>query len=87
MFSWYQQLIAESLVKKSKGILPLVSTMPKDNQSLMQFYYRDQIEPHARTKGKANFLIDFVATMKKLDTKILLLRLFVACLLPLSSMR
>ena len=39
------------------------------HKSLMQFYYRDQIEPHARTKGKANFLIDFVATMKKLDTK------------------
>ena len=38
MFSWYQQLIAESLGKKSKGILPLVSKMPKDNHSLMQFY-------------------------------------------------
>ena len=38
LFSWYQQLIAESLGKKSKGILPLVSTMPKDNHSLMQFY-------------------------------------------------
>ena len=39
------------------------------HKSLMQFYYRDQIEPHARTKGKANFLIDFVATMKKLGTE------------------
>ena len=38
LFSWYQQLIAESLGKKSKGILPFVSTMPKDNHSLMQFY-------------------------------------------------
>ena len=38
LFSWYQQLIAESLGKKSKGILPLVSTIPKDNHSLMQFY-------------------------------------------------
>ena len=38
LFSWYQQLIAESLGKKSKGILPLISTMPKDNHSLMQFY-------------------------------------------------
>ena len=37
-FRWYQQLVAESLGKKSKGILPLVSTMPKDNHSLMQFY-------------------------------------------------
>tara|TARA_B100000787_G_scaffold15266_1_gene10889 strand:- start:1719 stop:2861 length:1143 start_codon:yes stop_codon:yes gene_type:complete len=38
LFKWYQQLIAESLGKKSKGILPLVSTMPKDNHSLMQLY-------------------------------------------------
>ena len=38
LFKWYQQLIAESLGKKSKGILPIISTMPKDNHSLMQFY-------------------------------------------------
>ena len=37
-FKWYQQLISESLGKKSKGILPIISTMPKDNHSLMQFY-------------------------------------------------
>ncbi len=38
LFSWYQQLVAESLGKDSKGILPLVSSMPKDNHSLMQLY-------------------------------------------------
>ena len=38
LFNWYQQLIAESLGKKSKGIIPLISTMPKDNHSLMQYY-------------------------------------------------
>ena len=38
LFKWYQQLIAESLGKKSKGILPIISDMPKDNHSLMQFY-------------------------------------------------
>ena len=38
IFKWYQQLIAESLGKKGNGILPLVSTMPKDNHSLMQLY-------------------------------------------------
>ena len=37
-FKWYQQLIAESLGKKGKGILPIISTMPKDNHSLMQLY-------------------------------------------------
>ena len=38
LFNWYQQLIAESLGKKSKGILPLVSSMPKDNHSVMQLF-------------------------------------------------
>tara|TARA_Y100001954_G_C15753345_1_gene574916 strand:- start:54 stop:1211 length:1158 start_codon:yes stop_codon:yes gene_type:complete len=38
LFKWYQQLIAESLGKKKKGILPIVSSMPKDNHSVMQFY-------------------------------------------------
>ena len=38
LFSWYQQLIAESLGKKGKGILPIISSMPKDNHSLMQLY-------------------------------------------------
>ncbi len=38
LFFWYQQLIAESLGKKSKGFLPVVSNMPKDNHSLMQLY-------------------------------------------------
>ena len=38
LFKWYQQLMAESLGKKSKGILPFISSMPKDNHSLMQLY-------------------------------------------------
>ena len=38
LFYWYQQLIAESLGKKNKGILPVISKMPQDNHSLMQFY-------------------------------------------------
>ena len=29
LFRWYQQLIAESLGKKSKGILPIISNMLK----------------------------------------------------------
>ena len=37
-FKWYQQLVAESLGKKSKGIFPIISTMPKDNHSLMQYF-------------------------------------------------
>ena len=38
LFNWYQQLIAESLGKKKKGLLPIVSNMPKDNHSVMQLY-------------------------------------------------
>ena len=38
LFKWYQQLLAESLGKKGKGILPTISSMPKDNHSLMQLY-------------------------------------------------
>ena len=38
LFEWYQQLIAESLGKKGKGILPVISEMPKDNHSMMQLY-------------------------------------------------
>ena len=38
LFRWYQQLVAESLGKKSKGILPIISKMPSDNHSLLQLY-------------------------------------------------
>ena len=38
LFKWYQQLIAESLGKKGNGILPIISSMPKDNHSTMQLY-------------------------------------------------
>ena len=38
LFNWYQQLIAESLGKKSKGLLPVVSNLPRDNHSMMQLY-------------------------------------------------
>ena len=38
LFYWYQQLVAESLGKKGRGILPIISKMPQDNHSLMQLY-------------------------------------------------
>ena len=38
LMSWYQQLVAESLGKHQKGLLPIVSNMPKDNHSVMQLY-------------------------------------------------
>ena len=38
LFKWYQQLISESLGKKSKGIFPIISTMPKYNHTLLQYF-------------------------------------------------
>ena len=38
LLNWYQQLVAESLGKKKKGVLPIISNMPKDNHSVMQLY-------------------------------------------------
>ena len=35
---WYQQLVAESLGKKGKGITPILSYGPKDHHSLLQLY-------------------------------------------------
>ena len=35
---WYQQLVAESLGKKGKGIYPILSFGPKDHHSLLQLY-------------------------------------------------
>ena len=38
LFRWYQQLVAESLGKRGKGIMPIISDMPKDNHSVLQLY-------------------------------------------------
>jgi glucose-6-phosphate isomerase len=35
---WYQQLVAESLGKKGKGITPMLSFCPNDHHSLLQLY-------------------------------------------------
>ena len=35
---WYQQLTAESLGKKGKGITPILSSAPKDHHSVLQLY-------------------------------------------------
>ena len=35
---WFQQLFAESLGKKNKGFLTVISNDPKDHHSLLQLY-------------------------------------------------
>jgi glucose-6-phosphate isomerase len=57
---WYQQLVAESLGKKGKGIFPIISTMPKDNHSLMQLYL----------DGQKNNFYTFFHTHEKSPTNI-----------------
>jgi len=57
---WYQQLLAESIGKKAKGIFPIVSTMPKDNHSLMQLYL----------DGQKNNFYTFFSSADKISPKI-----------------
>ncbi|MDA8771387.1 glucose-6-phosphate isomerase, partial [Candidatus Pelagibacter bacterium] len=61
---WYQQLVAESLGKKGKGFLPLVSNVPKDHHSLLQLYLdgpRDKLFYIFSIEEKSNLKIN---TMK-----------------------
>ncbi len=57
---WYQQLLAESIGKKAKGIFPIISTMPKDNHSLMQLYL----------DGQKNNFYTFFSSDDKISPKI-----------------
>ncbi len=59
-FRWYQQLVAESLGKKSKGIFPIISTMPKDNHSLLQLYL----------DGPKNNFFTFFSVLEKKSSKL-----------------
>ena len=60
LFKWYKQLCAESLGKKSKGIFPIISTMPKDNHSLLQLYL----------DGPKNNFFTFFSVFEKKSPKI-----------------
>ena len=71
---WYQQLSAESLGKKGKGFFPIISTMPKDNHSLLQLYldgpknnFFSFFSSRERSQFKFNnaYLIDGLEQLKK----------------------
>ena len=56
---WYQQLVAESLGKKGKGINPILSFGPKDHHSLLQLYLdgpKDKFFTFFNTIGNNNNL-------------------------------
>ncbi len=60
LFKWYQQLTAESLGKKNKGIFPIISSMPKDNHSLLQLYL----------DGPKNNFFTFFGVTKEITNKL-----------------
>jgi glucose-6-phosphate isomerase len=57
---WYQQLVAESLGKKGKGINPILSICPKDHHSLLQLYIEG---------SKDKFFTFFTSSNKKNNFK------------------
>ena len=57
---WYQQLVAESLGKKGKGIYPVLSVAPRDHHSLLQLYL----------DGPKDKFFTFFSTSAKTDKKI-----------------
>ena len=73
LFNWYQQLIAESLGKNKKGLLPIISNMPKDNHSVMQLYldgFRNNfytfffVNENNSTKINTNFIHNSMSYLK-----------------------
>ena len=74
---WCQQLIAESLGKKNKGFLPVISNVPKDHHSLLQLYLdgpKDKIfyifSAEVKSKIKIN-LNEFKKEKKFLEKRLL----------------
>jgi glucose-6-phosphate isomerase len=58
---WLQQLLAESLGKKKKGFIPVVSNAPKDQHSLLQLYLdgpKDKIFYVFSSKSKKNLKLN-----------------------------
>ncbi len=59
---WCQQLLAESLGKKNKGLLPLISNAPKDHHSLLQLYLdgpKDKFFYIFSLEKKSNIKVNF----------------------------
>ena len=78
LFKWYQQLVSESLGKNSKGIFPIISSMPKDNHSLLQLYLDGpknnfftffSVKHDNSFKYNKNFLIDDFKNLRNKTTQ------------------
>ena len=73
---WCQQLIAESLGKKNKGFLPVISNAPKDHHSLLQLYLdgpKDKMFYIFSSKKKCGVKVKFNKSLQRnyLDKKLL----------------
>ena len=67
---WCQQLIGESLGKKAKGFLPVVSPAPKDHHSLLQLYLdgpKDKLFCFFSAKIKTNNKINSKKYLKNIN--------------------
>ncbi|OUW59960.1 MAG: glucose-6-phosphate isomerase [Pelagibacterales bacterium MED-G40] len=65
---WSQQLMAESLGKNGKGILPVLSEAPKDHHSLLQLYLdgpKDKIFYIISAEDRLNKKIDKIVKAQK----------------------
>ena len=66
---WCQQLIAESLGKKGKGFLPIVSAAPKDHHSLLQLYLDGPKNKIYTIFSDINNSLEKIKIEKKIDSK------------------
>lgn len=65
---WCQQLLSESLGKKGRGLLPVLSTAPKDNHSLLQLYLdgpKDKIFYVLSSNENSNKKIDKIVSTQR----------------------
>ena len=95
---WCQQLIAESLGKKEKGFLPVISNAPKDHHSLLQLYlegpknkifnifsFKEKKKVKINTKkytNKINFLHNKDVSIVKEEQKNALIQVFKSKKIP-----
>jgi len=69
---WYQQLVAESLGKRGRGITPTVSTCPKDHHSTLQLYLdgpKDKFFTFFTTPAKRSEKLEFIVNAQCEATK------------------
>ena len=75
---WLQQLLGESLGKKNKGFLPMISNVPKDHHSLLQLYldgpkdklfyiFSNEIKTQSKKKLKNSKLVSKALNNKSLS--------------------